>query len=290
MQLSYNQQQMLIVQHADPTSPAYNGPIFKHIDNASASLDNVQHAIDAVVDRHEVLHTTFVANADGAVLQRVVHDWRPTLHIHDAPDIAHARRLVADDMGTAFDLTSGPPVRAMLIAAPDTATALLVMNMHHAVFDAVTFDILDSDLDVAIIAHDDLEPPPRIQYLDYAVHQRQLLDEDGALEPLVDHWRTALAGVPEALELVTDRPRPAVQSFRGGSVGVRVDGEAWTALARLGRDVGCTDFGVVASCWAVVLCRYGRCGGVVDVFEDGPVVCGGCGVGVLDDEHLLLVV
>ena len=102
------------------------------------------------------------------------------------------------------------------------------------------------------------EPDPlpelTIQYGDYAVWQRQWLEGE-VLQRQIDFWREHLSGAPALLELPTDRPRPAEQSYQGSSVAVTLSAELTAGLRALSQRHGTTLFMTLLGGWSVLLSR-----------------------------------
>ena len=94
----------------------------------------------------------------------------------------------------------------------------------------------------------------------------------------IEYWSSALADLPDQLDLPADRPRPAVQSFAGGKVAVEIDAETHAALAELARAEGATLFMVVHAALAVLLARLS---GTDDIAIGTPIA--GRGEAALDD-------
>ncbi|MBB5968204.1 non-ribosomal peptide synthetase, partial [Planomonospora venezuelensis] len=166
--------------------------------------------------------------------------------------------------GRGFDLTAEPPLRARLFTlAPDRHVLALVL--HHVAGDGWSTAPLARDLITAYLARSrDRMPsfaPLPVQYADYALWQRELLGEESDPESLVGRqiafWRSALAGLPEQLELPADRPRPAAASHRGGSVPVILGAEVRDGLAALAREANASLFMVVRAALAALLTRLG---------------------------------
>lgn len=101
---------------------------------------------------------------------------------------------------------------------------------------------------------DPLSPLP-LQYADYATWQRSWLKHD-ALAHQVDFWRNHLADAPALIGLPTDRPRPAVQSFRGETVAVHIPAALTNALKQLSQRHGTTLFMTLLAGWATLLSRW----------------------------------
>src|SRR5207247_1597820 len=94
-----------------------------------------------------------------------------------------------------------------------------------------------------------------IQFVDFACWQRQWLTGD-VLTRQVDYWKTCLNGAPELLELPTDRPRPARQSFKGSTRAFHLPAEFARSLGEAGRRHDATLFMVMLAALDVLLFRY----------------------------------
>ena len=94
-----------------------------------------------------------------------------------------------------------------------------------------------------------------IQYADFAVWQRGWLRGE-VLEEQLSYWREQLAGAPSFLNLPTDRPRPAVQTFRGASERVALSQEMSEELRLLARREGVTLFMLLLAAFQTLLHRY----------------------------------
>ncbi|RYF55918.1 MAG: amino acid adenylation domain-containing protein, partial [Comamonadaceae bacterium] len=161
-----------------------------------------------------------------------------------------------------FDVTDTLPVRARLfrIGADDH---MLVMVMHHIASDGASTLPLARDIMAAYAARrEGVEPQwPElpVQYADYAIWQRALLGSEDDPESLaaqqIDFWSKTLAGVPDVLELPTDRPRPAQRSMAGGTVGFTVDADLHRRLGETAREHNVSLFMVLHAALSVLLAR-----------------------------------
>ncbi|KAB8046650.1 non-ribosomal peptide synthetase, partial [Janthinobacterium sp. FT14W] len=107
-----------------------------------------------------------------------------------------------------------------------------------------------------------------IQYLDYSVWQRKRLEEEGVLEQQLSYWKKKLAGVPDQLDLLTDFPRPNVQSYAGANHSFTLDLAATVALRTLAEQHGVTLFMVLLSAFNALLYRYS---GQADLCVGSPI-------------------
>ena len=125
-------------------------------------------------------------------------------------------------------------------------------------------------------------PPTTVQYADFTLWQRAVLgtedDPESILAQQIDFWRTQLAGVPDQLELPTDRPRPATASYRGASLDFRIPAEVHAGLDQLARAHNSTLFMVVHAALSALLARLS---GSTDIAIGTPVA--GRGDAALDD-------
>ncbi|HZI04421.1 MAG TPA: condensation domain-containing protein, partial [Archangium sp.] len=157
-----------------------------------------------------------------------------------------------------FDLAGGPLLRATLLRLGEHEHVLL-LTMHHIVSDGWSMNVLVEDVaalyQAQVSGRASPLPPLPVQYADYAVWQRRWLQGE-TLDKQLAWWRQQLEGAPHALELPTDRPRPAVQSLHGASWFVHLPRELSEAIQALAQREGVTPFMVLLAAFEVVLHRY----------------------------------
>jgi nonribosomal peptide synthetase DhbF len=224
-------------------------------------------ALRDVIRRHESLRTVFPV-VDGQPYQHVVDAvmagpqvTATTARPSDLPDLlARAQRY-------AFDLSTDLPVRAWLYRLA-AQRHVLVLVTHHIASDGWSMDVLMQDVARAYRARQAGRAPDwpdwpdlPVQYADYALWQRELLggddDPDSELSRQASYWTSALAGLPEQLDLPYDRDRPADPTFGGDQVSLRLDADLHRRLLGLAREHRVTLFMVVQAALAALLTRSG---------------------------------
>ncbi|HEX2254275.1 MAG TPA: amino acid adenylation domain-containing protein, partial [Thermoanaerobaculia bacterium] len=268
--LSYSQEQIWLMHRMDPASVAYHVPRALRMRGPVVPA-LLRRAFTAIVERHEILRTTFhdVAGvermAGGTAVQRVHPPYPVDIPVIDLSALAaeerlaRVRQITVEEGQRPFDLGRGPMLRLRLLrlAADDH---VLVVCEHHLVHDGWTQGVLVRDFLAYYSAFaEDREadlPVLEVQYGDYALWQRRHLGRE-VLQPQLDWWRERLTGAPELLELPTDFPRPAVQTTRGDEVELEVDGDLADALRAVAQDAGSTLFMVLLAAFKALLRRYG---------------------------------
>jgi amino acid adenylation domain-containing protein/non-ribosomal peptide synthase protein (TIGR01720 family) len=226
------------------------------------SAATVAAGLSEIVRRHGAWRTFFPI-VDGRPMQRVVAAHRQLLQVIDLGGLPVERRepeslrLVAEDTAASFDLERGPLVRSSLVRlGADDHVCLL--TVHHLVTDWISFQIVWTELGAFFAAKAGSGgaalPEPPLHYADFAVWQRNWLQGE-VLDELTSWWREQLAGVPTALDLPTDRPRPAQLRMRGGRLSFEAVGELADGLRGLARQEGATLFMLVLAVTAALLHR-----------------------------------
>jgi amino acid adenylation domain-containing protein len=240
---------------------AYNVPLALEIEGPLEPAA-LAAALAGVVARHEVLRATFAAE-NGRLVQVVAPRRDAPLPLMDLSGLAaadreaEARRLAAAEARRPFDLARGPLLRCALLrldaAAPESGGHLLLATFHHAVSDGWSMGVFLRE--AAALYGAAVLPPLPLQYADYAVWQRRWLDGPQLAVQLA-HWRQRLAGLPEALELPADRPRPAAFDARGGRLRRRLPAGLLADLEALGRRQGTTLFMTLMAGFQALLARW----------------------------------
>ena len=214
--LSFAQRRLWFLDQLEPGRPVYNMPGAVRL---SGELDAgaLEEALRGVVQRHEVLRTTFEAFAGEPrqVVARGDGVWLPRIDLSALPEPRRAtelRRVVEAQALRPFELARGPLVRGFLLAEARRRHVLLLV-VHHIVADGGSLALLVREL-AALYAGRGPLPPLPLQYGDYALWQSEVLQGE-ALEARLGWWHERLAGDPPVPELPADRPRPAAPSFRG---------------------------------------------------------------------------
>jgi pristinamycin I synthase-3/4 len=256
--LSFAQQRLWFLDQLDPENAVYSVPWAIGL-SGPLRMAALQNALDVLVQRHEVLRTSF-PSVDGNPLQLIAAAASiaiDAIDMQNSNDSALQNKL-AQLAQAPFNLSEGPLFRAHLICT-DENEHILILVMHHIISDGWSLNIMFRELVLAYesaCAGQRVELPPLpIQYADYATWQRQWLTGD-ELDRQVNYWRDQLTGAPAKLELPTDKPRPAVQTFNGDYVSRMLSSELQLALKEIARDNGCTLYMVLLAAFNVLLYRY----------------------------------
>jgi amino acid adenylation domain-containing protein len=258
---SLAQQRFWFLQGLQPDSPVFNLTAALRLDgelDEAALLDAVQD----VVDRHEALRTTIVAE-EGVPLQRVRASAPAPVTTADLTGLAPAvrdravRAELDAEAGRPFDLSAGPLVRVRLLrTAP--AERFLTLTAHHAVVDGWSMRVLLGDLSAAYRSRTTgggaLGEAP-LQAGDVAVWERERL-AGGAFAGQLARWRERLAGAARGVDLPTTRPREQVRRPAGGRIPVRLDAGLTGALRKVAAERDATLFMVVLAGFRLLLHRY----------------------------------
>ncbi|MFC4311933.1 condensation domain-containing protein, partial [Steroidobacter flavus] len=253
------QHRLWFIHQLEGGSPAYHIGFAARLrgDLNRAALDA---ALRALIARHEALRTVF-PEVEGEPVQEIRSHIAFQLRQIELPagaaGEAELLRHGQEELATPFDLAIGPMIRGRLLRLEQDEHVLL-LTLHHLIADGWSIGVLIRELGKLYETHLSGEPaslPPLVvQYADYAQWQRQWL-AGPELQQQLGYWRQHLQGSPELLELPGDRPRPAVQSYRGGNVSVALELDLSRELKGFCRQLDVTLAMTLYTAWAIVLAR-----------------------------------
>jgi amino acid adenylation domain-containing protein len=262
--LSFAQQRLWFLDRLEPGSGLYNIPLAVRLRGA-VDPGLLRGIFAEVVRRHEVLRTTFDFDAQvGEPVQVIAVPFVPELPVIDLaglPDLNaghQARSLTRAEAQRPFDLRTGPLLRLTLLRLAAEEHVLLI-TLHHIISDGWSTGVLLREIGALGAAFVAGRPSPLpelpVQYADFAVWQRGWL-QGAVLDEQLGAWTRRLAGAPRMLDLPTDRPRPAVQTFRGSCRPVALPPALAAELAALCRQAGATPFMALLAVWGILLGRH----------------------------------
>lgn len=272
--LSFSQERLWILDQLEPCSPAYNLPAALRL-RGPLNLTCVQRALDTILSRHEVLRTSFD-----------MIDQRPTQIIAAAQSLpltiidlsafseeeqnAQAKRLSEEEARRPFNLQKDLPIRASLLKLNDEEHVFL-LTMHHIASDAWSIAVFAREFASLYTAflkgQADPLPPLPIQYADFSQWQREWLQGD-RLETQLAYWKRQLQGELPQLDMLLDRPRPAVQSHQSGRATFDLSASLTQALRHLSREEDATLFMTLLAAFKLLLHKHT---GLEDIVIGSPI-------------------
>jgi amino acid adenylation domain-containing protein len=217
-------------------------------------------ALDEVVRRHESLRTNF-ATVDWQPVQVIAPDLSLPLPLFDLRSLpvekrdAEVARIATEAARKPFDLSKDALLRMLLLCVKEDEH-VLVLTIHHIISDGWSMGVLIGELTTIYESFREGRPSPLselpIQYADYAQWQRDWLQGEVA-EKHLDYWKGQLGSNFAEMSLPTDRPRPAVQSFRGAHRPFTLPVELSAAVRELSRKQGVTLFMLMLASFKTLL-------------------------------------
>lgn len=260
--LSFAQQRLWFLHQFVPDSPAYNVVMAFHI-SGQLRINILEQSINEIIRRHEALRTTF-QSVNGQPCQVIAPTLNIVLPVEELtgypPEEREARfqQLAQTESQHIFDLTQGPLMHITLFRSGDEQYILL-LNVHHIVIDGWSLGVFLAELTALYRAFSAGEPSPlpelSTQYADFAPWQRNWLQGD-VLEQQLTYWREQLGKDKVVLELPTDRTRPPIQTFHGGSLKFEISSPLCTAIKEVCEKEQVTLFMLLVTALKVLLHRY----------------------------------
>jgi amino acid adenylation domain-containing protein len=259
--LSFAQERLWFIDRFEPGGATYNIPVAFRI-NGPLQEDVLERCLGEIVRRHETLRTTFTV-IDGRPVQVIHPARRQRLRRRDVSALAEdkrsavVRRELAKEARRPFDLASGPLLRATVYRLSERER-VLALTMHHIVADGWSLGLMAQEFSLLYAAFTEgkISPLPELplQYSDFTRWQRRWL-QGPVLEGQLAYWKERLAGELPALNIPTDRPRPARRAFRGAFHSFRLPSDLMADLRDLSRRKESSLFMTLLAAFKILLAR-----------------------------------
>src|SRR6185312_7419916 len=261
--LSWPQKRLWFLDRLQPGSAFYNIVVVCEL-HGDLNVSALERSLAEIIRRHGALRTRIVVE-DGEPAQKVEESIEFRLQFFDLTnqEPAEDRRkqmqaIAIQDSAEPFDLGRAPLLRATVVRLAEREHILQV-SIHHIVVDEWSLGVLQQEMALLYAAYVQGKESPLkempLQYVEYALWQAQWLQGE-IFARQMDYWKQQLAGMPEVLELPTDKPRPVVPQHRGSIEAVGINKDYWEKMKWFSRQEGFTDFMTVLAIYQVLLLRY----------------------------------
>ncbi|NOX38153.1 MAG: amino acid adenylation domain-containing protein, partial [Calditrichaeota bacterium] len=260
--LSYAQRRLWFLEQLMPGNTAYNIPAAVRLEGR-LDIPAVEESLQTIVQRHEVLRTTFTT-VNGNPMQVIHRQMSIPLQVVDLSSLNghHQQARLRQEMrrlaATAFSLQKGPLLRVTLFRLAPEEHVLFVV-MHHIISDGWSVGVFIREFSELYAARlqkrEPRLPELPIQYVDFAQWQRKWLSGENRKKQL-DYWKQVLGEEPPVLELPTDRPRSPIRRYRGDCVEATFPAELVTRLHQFASEHQSTLFMTLLAAFYVLLFRY----------------------------------
>ncbi|TQV77370.1 amino acid adenylation domain-containing protein [Aliikangiella marina] len=273
MPLSFAQERLWFINKLQGESPEYNIPYSKYIDGDFDS-EYAEKAIIRIIQKHETLRTIFIEDKNGP-LQKVQEDFSFQLNkINLAQLNSHAKtkslaHILTNEGNRPFKLDKEIPIRAIYINLLESNCArrgMLVFILHHIAADGWSLNILEEEFNTLYqsIVNGTESPlsPLNIQYIDYAVWQKQWLTGD-VLNEQLKYWERQLDGAPEVHSLPMKKIRRAMQEVSGELISQSLSSTFCETVINFSQEHGLTTFMLAHAALALTLARHSNTSDIV---------------------------
>ncbi|ASK59971.1 non-ribosomal peptide synthetase [Bacillus velezensis] len=243
---SSTQKRLFILDQMEGNSTAYNMASALEV-TGNLDLEKIQQAIDRLIKRHESLRTSFVMTEEGAY--QVIADevfYQVEYEETDSYSDADMEQFVRP-----FDIGTAPLMRFKVVKERNRNNYILLFDMHHIISDHQTLNILIEDFS-RLYNGEELQPL-EIQYKDYSEWMR-----GRNLESQRNYWKEVFKEEAPVLDLVTDYPRPKIQSYKGAQVSVQLSQEQKAGIQNINKQHGTTDYMTLLAVFMIELHKYSR--------------------------------
>jgi len=258
---SYTQEALWFLDQLEPDLPTYTSYSALEVEGP-LDVAALERALNNLVERHEALRTRFpeVNGKPVQVIEPPVPRPLPVVDLTRIPESdreSELERWLLEETGRPIDLQVGPLLRMTVLRLAETRHVVAI-TLHHIVDDGWSSAVMARELialyEACRSGHPDLLPELPIQYADFAVWQRELLQGE-TLDELRDFWVDRLADTPP-LQLPSDYPHPSVRTTRGARRPCDLSPELSAAVSEFCRREGVTPFMALLGAFQLLISRY----------------------------------
>ena len=262
--LSFAQQRLWFLDQLDPNATTYNMSWTVRISGA-LDVRAFERTLNEILHRHEVLRTAFqmVDDEPVQVIAPSISISLPLIDLTNLPEpdrLPATQHLAKEDVQRPFNLSEAPILRVQLVKLTEF-DHVIILTTHHILFDRWSFSVFTKELaalyEASVADQPSSLPELTIQYVDYAVWQRQFLS-GGILEQQLAYWRRQLEGAPEVLEIPTDHPRTASVNQWANLHRQSLSEELGQEVKKMARSENATVFMVLIAGFNVLLAQYSQ--------------------------------
>ncbi|NET59029.1 MAG: hypothetical protein F6K47_23660 [Symploca sp. SIO2E6] len=263
--LSFPQERLWLLSQFNPGSCAYNIPYVLRLQGALNTLA-LEESLREIWRRHQTLQTTFKV-VESQPIQVITPHQTFALkivnlqHLPPSDRDSQARRLATEEAQQPFNLSQGPLFRGTLLQLSPEEHWLLI-TFHHIVYDYWSENVLWRELTVLYAAFSTQQPSPLeelpIQYADFALWQRQWLQQEEVLEMLLSYWQKQLGSKPLPPNCLPppDKKRPILETRRSAYQKLALSQKLTEALQALTSNEGVTLFQTLLAAFQLLLHGY----------------------------------
>ncbi|MCB2298643.1 non-ribosomal peptide synthetase [Clostridium tagluense] len=244
------QKRLYMLNQLDIKSTSYNIPIAVKI-KGSLDIFKVQNAFYYLVDRHEILRTTFKFENNN-IVQKVNDKVEFLVEYDEIDDLNFEFEDFQKDFIRPFNLENGPLIRVK-ITKLNVDEFILQIDMHHIISDGQSIEILINEFNNIYSGNE--VPEIKIQYKDFAVWQDKMI-KNGNYKEQEEYWLGMYRDSIPKLNMTLDYEKLNIQSFEGDKVSFEIDEELVGKIKRICEQTGTTMYMVLFASYATLLANY----------------------------------
>ncbi|URZ17238.1 non-ribosomal peptide synthetase [Clostridium felsineum] len=246
--LSSAQKRIFIINEIMDTGISYNMPMVMSV-NGNFKFKRAQEAMDELVNRHEMLRTSFEFK-NGEPVQIVNNDLQFCLVYKEIKESEIDNEI--NKFIKPFKLNKAPLIRAGFLKVEENRS-IFIIDMHHIVADGISRKIIQNEF-FEIYEKKQL-PQLSVQYKDFAVWQNSMLKSE-QIQKQEQYWIDIFKNELVPLKLPLDYPRSTFQNFIGDRVTVEVDELICSQIRKFASDTNTSLFVVLLAMFNILISKY----------------------------------